>query len=84
MKLHLRYDSSCCLPTGSLIEKALVPRDGFVAGPTHRARQQFLNVPQQVVVRRKPNRIFHSPLLQRFVDLRFRKRGIGSKRHFLA
>jgi hypothetical protein len=33
---------------------------------------------------RKPNRIFHPEILHRFVDLRFGKRGIGPKHHFLA
>ena len=53
-----------------------------MTGPPHWARQQFFNVTQQAVIRRKPNRIFRSPFFQRFVDLRFGKRGIGPKRHF--
>lgn len=83
MELYLCHDSSCGLPTGDLIEKALVPQDGLVAGPPRRARQQFLDVPQQVVVRGRPNRIFHPALLQRFVDLWFGKCGIGPKHSFL-
>src|ERR1039458_3978405 len=47
MELYLRHYSSCRFPTGGLIEKALVPHDWFVAGPPHRARQQFLDVPQR-------------------------------------
>src|ERR1035437_5441677 len=47
MELNLRHYSSCGLPTGGLIEKALVPHDGFVTGPPHRARQQFLDVSLQ-------------------------------------
>src|SRR5450756_1555905 len=70
MVLHLRHYSACGLPTGGLVEKALVPHDGFVTRPPHRAREQFLDVPQQVVVRGKPNRVFHPALFQRFVDLR--------------
>ena len=53
------------------------------ARPSHRVRQQFCNVSQQVVVRRKPNRIFQAPFFHRFVDLRLGKRGLGSKHHFL-
>src|ERR1039458_1927718 len=44
MELHLCHHSSCGLPTGGLVEKALVPHDGFVTGPPHRARQQFFNI----------------------------------------
>ncbi len=32
MVLQLRHYSSCCLSTGGLVEKALVPHDGFVMG----------------------------------------------------
>src|ERR1700730_9820515 len=60
MELHLRHHPSCRLPTGCLIEKALVPHDGFVTGPPHRARQQFLDVAHHAVVRRNPNRT-HDP-----------------------
>src|SRR6266851_3289600 len=83
MKLYFRDHPSRRLPTGRLIEKAFVPHDGFVTGPSYRARQYFLDVSQQAAVRGKPNRMFHSPFFQRFVDLRFGKRGIGSKHHFL-
>src|ERR1700687_1613064 len=81
MELHLRRDLSCRLPTRRLIQKALVP-PVFVTRTPHRARQKFFNVAHQVVIRRKPNRIFHSPFFHRFVDLRFGKRGIGPKHHF--
>ena len=33
MELHLCHYSSCCPPTGGLVEKALVSHDGFVTGP---------------------------------------------------
>ncbi len=36
-------------------------------GAAPAGRQQFFNVAQQAVVRRTPNRIFHSPLFQRFI-----------------
>jgi hypothetical protein len=83
MELHLRHHSSCRLPTGCLIEKAFVPHDGFVARLPHRARQQFLDVALQVVIRRKPNRVLHPALFQRFIDLRFGKRSIRPKHYFL-
>jgi hypothetical protein len=40
MEFHLRHHTSCCLPTRRLIEKALVPHDGLVTGPSYRARQR--------------------------------------------
>lgn len=70
MELNLRPYSSCGLPTGGLIEKALVPHDGLVTGPSHRARQQFLDVSLQTSVGRKPDRILYPSLFQFLVDLR--------------
>jgi hypothetical protein len=39
VELHLRHYSSCCLPTGRLVEKVLVPDHWFVARPSHGTRQ---------------------------------------------
>jgi hypothetical protein len=56
------------------------PHDGFVAGPPQRARQQFLDVPQQIVVRRKPNRISDFPFFERLVITSGGRRSSGSRR----
>jgi hypothetical protein len=50
VELHLRHYSSCYLPTGCLVEKALVPDHWFVARPSHGPRQQLRNVPLQAIV----------------------------------
>src|SRR5580704_10290058 len=50
VELHLRHYSSCCLPTGCLVEKALVPDHWFVARPSHGPRQQLRNVSLQAIV----------------------------------
>src|ERR1017187_9613361 len=67
-----------------LMEKAIVPHDGFVTGPPHRARQQFIDVSLQTSVGRKPDRILHPALFQFLVDLRLGEGGIGPKHYFLA
>src|SRR5580704_4428943 len=84
MELNLRHYSSCGLPTGGLIEKALVPHDGLVTGPPHRARQQFLDVSLQTSVGRKPDRILYPSLFQFLVDLRLSEGSIGTKQHLPA
>ena len=49
-----------------------------------KTRQQFGNIPFQVVVGRNADGVFHAPLLQCFVNLRLGKGGICSKRDFLS
>src|ERR1017187_6236538 len=68
----------------SLIEKAIVPHDGFVTGPPHRAHQQFLDVSLQSSVGRKPDRILCPSLFQFLTDLRLSIRRIGREHYFLA
>src|ERR1700681_1752705 len=63
VELHLRHYSSCCLPTGRLVEKALVPDHWLVARPSHWPRQQLRNIPLQVLVGRYANGVFHAQLL---------------------
>lgn len=79
-----RHDLSSYPTTDGLIEKAPVSLGGRMTGPPCRACQQLLSVARQVVIRRRPNRTLHSPLFHRFVDLRFDKRGIDPKHHFLS
>src|SRR5882762_2245886 len=84
VELHLRYYSPRHLPTGRLVEKALVPDHGLVARSSHRARQQLRNVPLQVLVGRYADGVLHSPLLQRLVDLRFGKSRVRPESYSLA
>src|SRR5664280_376165 len=83
MELHLRHDSSCRIPTCRLVEKALVPHDGFMAGPPHRKREQLRDVSLQFVVGGYADGIPHASLLQSLVNLRLGKGSIGAKHHFL-
>jgi hypothetical protein len=50
VELHPRHYSPCGLPTGRLVEKALVPDHWFMTGAAHRTLQQFRNVPLQTLV----------------------------------
>ena len=83
MMFYLGYHPSGRLPTRGLVQKALVLDLRFFAGPAHRTFQQLLDVPLQVFVGRYPDGILHTPLLQRFVNLRLGKGSIGPKRNFV-
>src|ERR1035438_4363163 len=83
MELHLRHDSSCRIPTCRLVEKALVPHDRFMAGPSHRTSEQLRDISLQIVVGGYADGIPHASLLQRLVNLRLGKGSIGAKHHFL-
>src|ERR1039458_1628691 len=65
MELHLRHHSPRPNPSRRLIEKALAPDQRFVARPSHWPRQQLRNVPLQIVIRGKADRVLHVPLFQR-------------------
>src|SRR5208282_2553282 len=84
VKLYFRHYPPRRLPTGGLIEKALVPHHGFVARSSYGPRQQLRDVALQAVIRGNPNRILHTSLLQSIVNLRLGKGSIGAKHHFLA
>src|SRR6266568_3646674 len=84
VELHLHHNSSCGLPTGRLVEKTLVPDHWLVARPPHGPRQQLRNVPLQAIVGWNANRIRHTALHQRFVDLRFGKGRVRPESNFLA
>jgi hypothetical protein len=59
------------------------PPQGASIGRRPLPPQQFLDIPQQAVVGRKPNRVLHPAFFQHFVNFRFGKRGVGPKHHFL-
>jgi hypothetical protein len=67
--LHLRPHSAGGLPARGLVEESLVLDQGLLTRSSHRARQQFGNVPLQALVGWDANCIFHAPLLQRLIDL---------------
>ena len=79
---YLRNHPSGCLPTFGLVQEPLVLDLRFLAGPSHRALQQLFNVPLQVFVGCYPDGILHTPLLQRFVNLRLGKGRVSPKRDF--
>src|ERR1035437_9754902 len=83
MMFYLRNYPSGCLPTLGLVQKALVLDQRFLAGPAYRARQQFRNVPLQVVVGRNANRVLHASLLQRLISLRLGEGCVSAKDGFL-
>src|ERR1035438_8052238 len=83
MELYLRHDPSRCLPACGLVEEALVPHHRFVAPASYGPRQQLRDVALQIVIRGYANGILHASLLQRLVNLRLGKGGIGAKHHFL-
>jgi len=84
MERHLRYHPPDHRPTRRLIEKTLVPDRRLVGGPSHWSCQQLRNVPLQIVVRWKADRVLHVPLFQRLVQLRLGKGRIGAEDYLLA
>src|ERR1039458_5103256 len=65
MELDLRHHPPCRLPAGRLVEKAFEPDHWFVARPSYWPGQQLRNVPLQIVIRGKADRVLHVPLFQR-------------------
>ena len=55
-----------------------------MARPSHWPRQQFPNVPLQMVVGPKADRILHVPFFERFVQLRLGKGRVGPEDYLLA
>src|SRR2546426_4974814 len=84
VELHLRYYSPRHLPTGRLVEKALVPDHWLVARSADGTRQQLRNVPLQVLVGWYADGVLHSPLLQRLIDLWFGKGRVRPESYLLA
>jgi hypothetical protein len=80
MKFGFRHHPSGHRPTRRLIEKALKPDYWLVARPSHGPRQQLRNVPLQIVVGGKADRVLHRPLFQPLVELRLGKGGVAGGR----
>src|ERR1019366_8590827 len=81
VELHLRHHTPRRIPTGCLIQKALVPHHRLVAWSSYWPRQQLHDVALQAVVGGYADGILHVSPLQRLVNLRLGKGGIGAKHH---
>src|SRR6266849_4271274 len=84
VELLLRHHPPRPLPTGRLVEKALVPDHWLVARSPHAPRQQLRNVPLQALVGRYSDGILHAPLLQRFLNLGLGKGRVRTESNLLA
>src|ERR1035437_9607913 len=84
MKLHFRHHTPRRLPTGRLIEKALVPDHRLVTRSSHWPRQQLRDVALQAIVGGYANGILHASFLQRLVNLRLGKGRVGTKDYLFA
>src|SRR5208337_5434390 len=84
VKLYLRHDSSRCLPTGRLIEKALVSDHWLVARPSHGPCQQLRNIPLQAIVGWDAAGILYAPLLECFVNLQLGKGRVRTESNLIA
>jgi hypothetical protein len=84
MELDLRHHPPGYRPARRLIEKAFESNTGFVAWPSHWPRQQLSNVPLQIVVRRKAERVLHVTFFQRLVELRLGKGRVTTEDYLLA
>src|SRR6266851_10347227 len=62
----------------------LEPHHRLVAWPAHWPRQQLHNVPLQIVVRGKADRVLDLPFFQRLVQLRLGKGSVGAEDYLLA
>src|SRR5208283_3310066 len=80
VELHLRHHTPSRIPARGLVEEALVPHHWFVARSSHGARQQLRDVAlQATVIRGYADGILHASPLQRLVNLRLGKIGIGAE-----
>src|SRR5258708_14401184 len=84
MKLHLGYHTPRRLPTGGLVEKALVPDHWLVAWASHWTGQQICDVPLQALIGPDADGVLHTAILQCLVDLWFGKSSAGTKDHLFA
>src|SRR5208282_6154548 len=84
MEFDLRHHPPGYRPTRRLIEKAFESKHRLLAWPSHWPRQQLPNVPLQIVVRGKADRVLHVPLFERFVKLRLGKGGVATEGHLFA
>src|ERR1700677_3809774 len=84
MELDLTRRPPVYRPTHRLMEKTFEPKHRLMAWPSHWPRQQLPNVPLQIVVRRKADRILHVTFFQRHVELRLGKGRVTTEDHLLA
>ena len=84
MEFDLRHHPPGYRPTRRLIEKTFESKHWHVAWPSHWPRQQLPNVPLQVVVSGRADRIFHFARFQHLVELRLGKGGVATEGHLLA
>src|ERR1700680_3041172 len=84
MELHLRHYAPGHRPTCRLIEKTFESKHWLLAWPSHWPRQQLPNVPLQVVVGGKADRVLHVAFFQRLVELRLGKGRVTTEDHLLA
>ena len=84
VELHLGHHSPRRLPARRLIMEALVPNHRLVTRSSHRARQQFGDVPFQDAVGGNADGIFRATPFQRLVNLRLGEGGLGPKDHLFA
>src|SRR5271167_2074998 len=84
MELHLRHYPPGYRPTRRLIEKTFESKHRLLAWPSHWPRQQLPNVPLQMVVGGKTDRVLHVAFFQRLVELRLGKGGVTTEDHLLA
>jgi hypothetical protein len=71
MELDFRHYPPRHRPTRRLIEKAFESKHRLLAWPSHWPRQQLPNVPLQIVVGGKADRVLHVAFFQRLVELDF-------------
>src|ERR1019366_3130827 len=81
--LDFRHDPSGRGPAVRLVVETLVPDERLAAGPTHRTKQDIGDLPLEILVGRDADRVLDAACLQRLVDLRLRKGGVGAERHML-
>jgi hypothetical protein len=67
-----------------LIPEAFVPDERRAAGPTRRPKQEVFDRQFQILVGWDANRVLDAACLQRLVDRRPRKGGVGPECHALA
>jgi hypothetical protein len=84
MEFDFRHYSPGHRPTRRLIEKTFESKHRLVARPSHWPRQQLRNVPLQIVIGRKADRVLHVAFFQRLIELRLGKGRVAAEGHFFA
>jgi hypothetical protein len=84
MEFDHRHHPPGYRPTRRLIAKTFEPKHGLVARPSHWPGQQLRNLPLQMVVGGKADRILHFARFQHLVELRLGKGGVATEGHVSA